>query len=354
MEGVTQMPDLSYRQSGLVLERGGGTASREQVRDLQRDLRALGYLRSGIDGVFGGGTELAVRSLQRDLLMNDGASTGDDGDAPVRVVDYNRGRVSDVTGQADQALVACLSDILDDPQFPTLPSSENPVEANEQALSQIARLPSPEVPSPFLVAILRQESDLQHFHVPGSGDDDTYISIGLDFNDPDRPDRITSRGYGVGQYTLFHHPPRSDEVAEFMVDVGGNVRRAIAELLDKFEHFVNGSTSGTRADDRIAEAGAGPLRLCKYASDDPRYMRDCRQCAAAAGMADIEAGETPVYAGAELVYEPTQYYHQASFTDVPVRKDLGCDWPYAARRYNGSGINSYLYQVRILQNLAQG
>jgi hypothetical protein len=37
---------------------------------------------------------------------------------------------------------------------------------------------------------------------------------------------------------------------------------------------------------------------------------------------------------------------------VPVRKNIGCDWPYAIRRYNGAGINSYHYQAKVLKNLS--
>ena len=86
---------MSYRKAGLILKRGGGRATQQQVKDLQQDLRRLGYLRSGIDGGFGPGTELAVKALQHDLLNNHGRSTRGDGDAPVRVLDYNRGRVDD-------------------------------------------------------------------------------------------------------------------------------------------------------------------------------------------------------------------------------------------------------------------
>jgi len=32
-------------------------------------------------------------------------------------------------------------------------------------------------------------------------------------------------------------------------------------------------------------------------------------------------------------------------------KNIECDWPYAARRYNDSGINAYHYQVRVLRNV---
>jgi peptidoglycan hydrolase-like protein with peptidoglycan-binding domain len=82
------MPQLSYRQPGLVLQQG---SSGQAVRDVQRDLRSLGYLRQGIDGAFREGTALAVKALQHDLLTNTGASTGEDGSAPVKVMDYNRG-----------------------------------------------------------------------------------------------------------------------------------------------------------------------------------------------------------------------------------------------------------------------
>ena len=37
---------------------------------------------------------------------------------------------------------------------------------------------------------------------------------------------------------------------------------------------------------------------------------------------------------------------------VPDRAEFGCDWPYAVRRYNGSGPDSYHYQTTILLKLA--
>ena len=73
------MPTLSYQQAGLVLKRPGTGASDAQIRDLQRHLRALGYLRQGIDGDFRPGTEGAVKGVQHDLPRNDGS----DGQAPM-------------------------------------------------------------------------------------------------------------------------------------------------------------------------------------------------------------------------------------------------------------------------------
>ncbi|HEX2095664.1 MAG TPA: peptidoglycan-binding domain-containing protein [Longimicrobiaceae bacterium] len=339
------MPALSYRQPGLVLSIDS-PVSPQQVRDLQHDLRALGYLRRGIDGAFGSGTQRAVAALQNDLLRNAGA--GSDGSAPVRVVDYNRGRVTAVTGKADQGLVECISDMLDDARFPKLPWSQDPVDDNRRVAAAVASLPSTTVPTPYLVAILRQESGLMHFAVPRGADQDSFVVVGTDTNSGD-PSVITSRGYGAGQYTLFHHPPRPEEVSGVILDPGKNVQGAARLLRDKFDRFVNGPAS--RADDRIAEIGSGPLRSCKYAPTDPRYLTDCKGCATTAGFRSIRPG-LPVFPGSTTPWAPTQYYGTATYDGVPVRERIGCDWPYAVRRYNGGGINSYHYQARVLKFLA--
>ncbi len=344
------MPPLSYQQPGLVLKRPGTGASDAQVRDLQRHLRALGYLRRGVDGAFGPGTEGAVRALQDDLLHNDGS--GSDRRAPVRVRDFNNGRVAGVSGEVDQGLAACIAELLEAAAFPKLPSTDDPVAKNAEIPGAIAALAPATAPGPFLLAVLQRESDLKHFHEPRPGDEDTFVVVGLDRNAAERH-RITSRGYGVGQFTLFHHPPRPEEVAEVMEDVGGNLQKAAEELREKFDRFVNGATSGTQADDRLAEFGTGALRLCKFAAEDPRFMTDCGNCARDAGRQDIEENVTTWYQGTASTYRSTQYYDYTTldFTGVPLRQDFECDWPYAVRRYNGSGPNSYSYQALVLKEL---
>ncbi len=346
------MSALTYQQAGFVLKRPGSGASDAQIRDLQRHLRALGYLRQGIDGAFGGGTEGAVKGLQHDLLHNDGG--GKDGQAPVRVRDYNDGRVAAVTGEVDQGLAACIADMLDDAAFAKLPAADDPAAKNREVASAVALAASDTVPAPFLLAILERESDLKHFREPHGGDEDRFIVVGLDTN-KDEKHIITSRGYGVGQYTLFHHPPRAEEVEGFMLDVGRNVAKAIDELREKFDGFVNGATPGTQADDRLAEFGTEALRLCKFAADDPRFMKDCKNCAQEAGAQDIEENVTPWHDGTASTYRSTQYsdYSRLDFSGVPVRKDFECDWPYAVRRYNGSGPNSYNYQALVLKKLLE-
>lgn len=343
------MPSRSYRKPGLILKRNGlGTAG--QIKDLQRDLRALGYLRQGIDGAFGQGTKRAVKALQHDLLSNQGGSSKSDGRAPVAVSDYNRARVANPNGVLDQKLAAVIGDIHDDDAFPKLPSSDNAAADNAKVKQELATLRSKKVPIPFLRAIFRQESGGKHYNVPTAKNSDNFIVVGLDTNATQRH-VITSRGYGVGQYTLFHHPPRPDEVSGFMLVVKKNIEKAVKELREKFDHFVAGPSGGTRADDRIKEIGNGPLRVCKFDTNDPRFLTDCRQCLLDAGQKDIKAGVTRWFAGSSNRYEPTQYYKKADYQGVPIRSKIGCDWPYAMRRYNGSGSNSYHYQSRVLLHL---
>ncbi|RPI28856.1 MAG: peptidoglycan-binding protein [Acidobacteria bacterium] len=336
-------PSLLYAKAGLLLTRGRRGSL--EVEELQKDLRRLAYLRTGIDGDFGKSTEQAVRALQHDLLRNEGK--GSDGNAPVRVIDYNRSRVVDVDGVVTAGLAGCIRDMLEDENFPKVPSSPNPKEENRKALGTLAHLADLEVPIQFLLAILRQESGLKHFCEPTRRNHDSFVVVGLDTNASEKH-VVTSRGYGIGQFTIFHHPPTGDEVEDFVVDSRKNVTKAEAELKDKFALFVNGSTSGTRADDRFAEAGGGPLRVCKHSPSDPRFLHDCRNCLLQAGSQTIRAGQTPFYRGSAHTYQPTRYHPAEVYEDVPLRQNIPCDWPYAVRRYNGSGVNSYHYQAKVL------
>jgi peptidoglycan hydrolase-like protein with peptidoglycan-binding domain len=339
---------LPYRQPGLVLSRGAAVP-RDVVRALQHDLRRLGYLRGGLDGVFGDGTERAVRAFQLDLLTNDGS--GSDGHAPVALRSYNRGRIAAPTGVVDEGVAACLEDMLGDDRIPTLPQSQDPVADNARALATVSALDHPRVPVAFLIAVLAQESDLHHFRIPTASDPDNFIVVGLDRNDANNADRITSRGYGVGQFTLFHHPPTADEVQSLMLDPARNVQRAVRELGEKFDDFVVGHTPNTRADDRIAlDIGDGPLRPCKYRTSDPLFQRDCRQCALTAPRRRI-GPDTPLYPGASETLQPTKYHPEKQYDDAPDWTKFECDWPYAVRRYNGSGMNSYHYQAQVLRRL---
>jgi hypothetical protein len=337
-----------YRRPGLVLRRGSALSD-PRVQALQRDLRRLGYLRSGIDGDYGEGTERAVRALQWDLLH--AVPRGSDGEAPVSLRAFNRGRVGAVSGVLDEGLAACLEDLLTDPRVPALPRSDDPARANREVFASVQHLAGLSVPRPFLLAILLQESGGLHFRLPTPTNADDFIVVGLDRNDGSAPDRITSRGYGIGQYTLFHHPPRADEVEALMLDPALNVQRAVAELRDKFEHFVGGPTGGRTADDRVAECGAGPLRRCRYDAGDARYLTDCVRCASER-LIDIDAA-TPLHPGTAETLRPTAYHPDTTYKKVPDRARLGCDWPYAVRRYNGSGVNSFHYQYEVLQRLTR-
>jgi hypothetical protein len=339
---------VPYRRLGLRLGIGL-PAPGDLVRALQRDLRALGYLKVGLDGRFGDGTAAAVRALQHDLLFNDGR--GRDGHAPVALQSFNQDRVGAVNGVVDEPVAACIEALLDDPRVPKLPRSDTPAEDNERALATVRGLAGDlPVPVPFLLAILAQESSLMHFRVPTAASADDFIVVGLDRGDQAHPDHITSRGYGLGQYTLFHHPPQPEEVTSVMTDPALNVRRAVDELREKFDHFVIGPTPGTRADDRVAEIGTGPLRPCRFPETDERFLRDCANCARRARTVTIETG-APCFPGSTLLFHATPVHRATQYKNVPDRAELGCDWPYATRRYNGGGINSYHYQAQVLLRL---
>jgi len=79
-------------------------------------------------------------------------------------------------------------------------------------------------------------------------------------------------------------------------------------------------------------------------------LRDCRACAAEAPKLTIRP-DTPLMAGSAVKYGDQELYREYPLTGVPDRAAFLCDWPYAARRYNGSGPLSYNYQSRILRNL---
>jgi hypothetical protein len=245
-----------------------------------------------------------------------------------------------VDGVAGESLAAAMAEMLADERFAKVPESPDPKSENARVAVALAAMKSVEVPVPFLIGVLKQESGLRHFSEPTPANEDNFVVVGLDRNAPGEP-AITSRGYGVGQYTLFHHPPTPDEVRDVILDPCANVKKAIRELAAKFAGFLNGATQATRADDRLADAGSGPLRLCRYAPGEPRYMSACRECLAAAGTT-------------EIALTPTQYHPKAVYRGVPVRKNAGCDWPYAVRRYNGAGVNSYHYQAQVLLRVLNG
>jgi len=287
-----------------------------------------------------------------DLLRNDGTSHQNDGSAPVAIKDFNCDAagaplLSSVTGVVDQATASCIDRLLRDERVVKVPNADDPAQENRKAIAAISSFASSVAPAPFVTAIVMQESGGQHFRVPGR-ERDNFVVLGLDRGDAAAPERITSRGYGIGQFTLFHHPPRAEEIAALVLDPVRNVQQTFALLRKKFDRFVVGPDD--RADDRKAEHALLPLRLCRYAASDPRYLRDCRNCAASVRKLTIAAG-TPAYAGATVSYQPDQYYPSANYYGVPDRAEFLCDWPYAVRRYNGSGNDSFHYQTQILLNL---
>ena len=320
---------------------------------LQTGLRKLGYLASGLDGTFGQGTARAVRALQIDLL-EPSKTVSRDGHAAFSIAQFNQVAggsppVTAVTGEVTPDLATCIAALLADPRAGWVPRSADPVGQNVLALRALSTAAGKGAPAPFMAAMVQQESGGRHFCIPTKSDPDDFVLMGLDRNDKASPDRITSRGYGLGQYTLFHHPATPTEIRDLVLDPARNVQAAFKELRSKFDGFVTGPSSV--ADDRSAELPGLALRMCRYPPSDSRYLSDCRACAREVPTRDIHRG-TPVYPGASYGYQPDQYYGSAEYAGVPDRAAFLCDWPYAARRYDGSGNDSFHYQCRILLNLA--
>src|SRR5882724_4462537 len=176
---------LPYQQPGLTLSTASG-AQPDMVRSLQRHLRVLGYKGAGITGVYDSATERAVRSLQTDLVKPTQSVSGSAG-----ISQYNGfgggPRVTAITGVVDQALAGCISAMLDDAQFAELPESDNPAGDNARALAAIRTHTGSVAPSPFVVAIVQQESSGRHYLVPRSADEDAFVTIGLDRNNQAEP-----------------------------------------------------------------------------------------------------------------------------------------------------------------------
>ena len=92
------------------------------------------------------------------------------------------------------------------------------------------------------------------------------------------------------------------------------------------------------------------LRTCRYGPQDPRFLSACQGCARTARKLDIGPA-TPLFHLSAQTYGQATDYRDPSYAGTPDRADFPCDWPYAVRRYNGGGPNSFNYQARVLRNL---
>ena len=70
--------------------------------------------------------------------------------------------------------------------------------ANRDAFAALQTLVGLRVPRPFLLAILLQESDGQHFRTPTEANADDFIVVGLDRNDQGHPTASPRAGTASG------------------------------------------------------------------------------------------------------------------------------------------------------------
>lgn len=329
-------------QAGDRDEQAGGDVPDNHVAGLQTALKRLGYMGNNymrqVDGQFGrgGSTERAVKAIQYDLI-----------EGRLRGKDWNQGRIKEVNGVVDEQLAVIIKEMLDasSEEFFKVPFHPDPGRANRKAAKllteQEERIIAQGVPPTYLRAILKQETGMSHYDLDG------FVYVGCDET---RPRYVyKSRGWGMGQYTVTHHPPTPEEAAGFINDVVNNLGRAIQELREKFDRFVLSSSSKMMADERMGllppntgyirgkGRGSSPLVECKYSRRDAQYMRDCLNCVRKAGRKDEFYNQAK--------------YHKESHQNVPVWSDIPCDWPVAVRRYNGSGPDSYAYRAEILWHI---
>ena len=113
----------------------------------------------------------------------------------------------------------------------------------------------------------------------------------------------------------------------------------------KFDRFVIGPDS--RLTIAFTEAGSGPLRLCKFDSADPLYIATASTASSRRELRTSSLGKRPCRWLSDT-YQATQHTKSLLRRTCPFRRNIACDWPYAVRRYNGSGPNSYDYQAEFL------
>ncbi|MFH1562211.1 MAG: peptidoglycan-binding protein [Nitrospirota bacterium] len=301
--------------------------SGEHVYRLQTALKRLGFLGHNdikqVNGNFGKGgyTERAIRALQYDLINK-----------RIRGKDWNQGRIKEVNGIVDQNLALIIKTMLgaSDEEFFKVPYTKDRNEANKKAIQlldeQENKIISQSVPPTFIKAILKQETGMAHYDVDG------FVYIGCDEVSPLYV--YKSRGWGMGQYTITHHPPTLKEADEFINNPVNNVDKAVKELREKFDRYIVSNSLKQCADERIKIRGKSSLIECKYKKDSPMYIKDCMNCVKNAKREDEYYGELK--------------WHKSTHKNVPVWSDIPCDWPVAIRRYNGSGPNSYAYRAEVL------
>src|SRR5262249_57401604 len=131
-----------------------------------------------------------------------------------------------IHGSVSKAAADCIAAPLAADAYPKVPNAADAAAANAAAVQLITNAPSTVAPTPFTLAMFRQESNLQHYRVPSGANSDNFVTLGLDTKFPEQQNRVTSRGYGLGQFTIFHHPPRPAQVAHFILDPAPNVAKA--------------------------------------------------------------------------------------------------------------------------------
>lgn len=249
-----------------------------------------------------------------------------------------------IDGVESPELLNIVEKMWEDPSIPVVSKVNNPDQANDQISSIMKTSLSKVFPNPLALAVLKQETHWKWFRSDG------YPTVGLDFNNKSQPYVITSRGLFLSQRTIFNYPFPQESLDSFD-SVSEDLKFVINALDLKYKRYVVSADVRARDDLRFKSFGDQPLRGCKYEQSDERFMKDCKNCVWSGKLKDYKEGKSLIDVPGKWVLKPSIYHRNKDYLGYPDYEDFPCDYVYAIRRYNGSGVNSFHYLMRVLDHL---
>lgn len=271
-----------------------------------------------------------IKSLQFELLYNPELSK----------INYT----GKLDGERTHVLREALKKMWDCSDIPRITKVDNPSEANSKIREIIENKLKSSFPKPLVLAVLEQESNLMWYRKDG------YPTIGLDYNNKVQPYVITSRGLFLSQRTVFDYPFKQEQLNQYdSVEVDLNF---VVDLLNlKYDKFIVSKDPKTNDDLRSSSFGSEDLRGCKYETSDSRYKSDCKNCVWSGDLRDYKKDRSVLGDKKQWVLKSSQYHKIKQYLQFPDYSKFPCDYLFSIRRYNGSGINSFHYLMRVLKHL---
>lgn len=305
-----------------------------QTQDMIKLLREFMFLKEIKSSTVQDLETRAVKSLQHEILSNDSLKK------------FNQGRVTAVDGESSLGILAVLQDMSKSPSLARLSPALNPSKGNQAMKERLSGYLNSKFPTPLVMAVLTQETNLKWYRKDG------YPLVGLDYNS-DEDYIITSRGLFYSQRTIFSYPISKKEF-DSMNDLESDMEFFFDHIFGKYQNFVVSSSAKARDDLRysVPEFKDLDLRGCKYEESDSKYMKDCKACLKECPSKDYLMGDSLLGNGRWII-KPTHYHRIQDYEGFPDFHHFPCDYVFTIRRYNGSGINSFHYLMRVLAHLLE-